>query len=143
MIVDDEAANVEIVRHHLLQAGYVNFVTTTDSRSAMNLAIEKSPDLILLDIKMPHVNGLELMQGYSANSRTCNVPVVILTSATDPKIKRMALDLGASDFLTKPVDANDLVPRVRNALMIKYHFDQLADQKSKLETLAKSRMEEL
>ena len=143
LIVDDEEVNVLTVQQHLVRAGYSQFVTTTDARLAVGLAKKEMPDLILLDIKMPNVNGLEIMQALSSDTELRNLPVLILTASTDPNVKRLALELGANDFLTKPVDANDLIPRVRNALVIKYHYDQVVLQKAQLEQLVKRRTDEL
>ncbi len=143
MIVDDEEANVMTVRQHLVRAGYENFIVSTDARQAMYLATSELPDLILLDIKMPHVNGLEILRAMSIDSNLRNIPVVILTAASDPKIKAAALEMGANDFLTKPVDPVELIPRVRNALMIKSHFDQFGKQKAQLEETVRRRTLEL
>ena len=143
MIVDDEEANVLTVKQHLVRAGYQNFVTTTDARQAITLAHKEKPDLILLDIKMPHINGLEILHVLGHDEQLKNIPVVILTAAADPKIKATALEMGANDFLTKPVDSIELIPRVRNALLIKTHFDQLANQKMMLQKTVKRRTQEL
>ena len=143
MIVDDEEANVLTVRQHLIRAGYENFLITTDARNVISQAANEQPDLILLDIKMPHINGLEVLKMLGADVRLRDIPVVILTAAADPKIRNAALDLGAHDFLTKPVDPSELVPRVRNALMIKAHFDQLDAQNAQLEETVRQRTQEL
>ena len=143
MIVDDEATNIMMVRKYLSQAGYKNFSTCSDPREAVELATGNQPDTVLLDINMPHINGLELLRIFNDHPTLRNVPIIILTATTDPETKNAALELGANDFLTKPVDSSDLLPRVRNALMIKSHFDQLAMQKQQLEKLVKKRTEEL
>lgn len=143
MIVDDEEVNVLMVRQHLMRAGYENFVTTSDSREATNLAETENPDLVLLDINMPHVSGMEILKTLSSHPELRRIPVVILTAATDPNTKQAALELGANDFLHKPVDPNELIARVRNSLTIKIHFDNLASQKQELERLVKKRTEEL
>ena len=72
-----------------------------------------------------------------------HIPVIVLTASTDPATKRQALDLGANDFLTKPLDPNDLVPRVKNALIVKKHYDQKADQAAQLEELVRRRTADL
>jgi putative two-component system response regulator len=92
---------------------------------------------------MPHINGLEILKRLSSNSTTERLPVIVLTAASDPETKKAALDLGAMDFLTKPVDPHELVPRVRNALLIKLHMDDIAGENAKLESLVRKRTEEL
>jgi putative two-component system response regulator len=72
-----------------------------------------------------------------------HIPVIVLTATTDPATKRRALDLGANDFLTKPLDPNDLIPRVRNALVVKSHYDQMAYQAAQLAELVNRRTAEL
>lgn len=143
MIVDDEEANVLTVRQHLVRADYENFIISTDARTVIAQAASERPDLILMDIKMPHINGLELLKILSADPNLKDIPVVILTAASDPKIRTAALEMGAHDFLTKPVDPSELVPRVRNALMIKSHFDQLDQQNAQLEETVRRRTQEL
>lgn len=143
MIIDDEETNVLMVRQYLIRAGYANFVTCCDPKLATGLAKREKPDVILLDVNMPDINGIELLRRFAVDPELRNVPVLVLTAATDPETKNTALELGASDFLTKPVDPRDLLPRVRNSLMLKSHFDQLAMQKDDLEKLVKQRTQQL
>lgn len=143
MIVDDEEVNVLMVRQHLMRAGYENFVTTCDSREAMDMANKSNPDLVLLDINMPHVSGMEILEMMSKTKHLRNIPVVVLTAATAQNVKQSALELGANDFLHKPVDPNELIARVRNSLTIKIHFDNMASQQAELERLVKKRTAEL
>ena len=143
MILDDEETNVLVVKKYLQQQGYRNFDTLTDPRKAVDIALEKSPDVLLLDINMPHINGLDLLRQFNADATLQNIPVIILTAQTATDIKKSALRLGANDFLTKPVDPNDLIPRVRNALVFKSHMNQLVDQKRVLADLVERRTKEL
>src|SRR5580704_12818306 len=114
MIVDDEPINVKLARKLLMVEGYANFVTTTDSREAIVLISKESPDALLLDVMMPHLSGLDILAALRADARWLHLPIVILTATSDQAIKRQAIDLGVTDFLAKPVDATDLVPRIRN-----------------------------
>jgi putative two-component system response regulator len=123
--------------------GYANFVTTTDARQAIDLISKESPDALLLDIMMPYVSGLDILASLRADERWLHLPIVILTAANDQAIKRRAIDLGVTDFLAKPVDATDLVPRIRNALIVKRHFDHLQKHKEKLEVEVLRRTAEL
>jgi putative two-component system response regulator len=133
MIVDDEPINVTVARKYLSLAGYENFVTTTESRDAIALAYEKQPDVVLLDVMMPQVSGLDILVALRADPHWARLPVIILTAANDQETKRKALDYGANDFLSKPVDPTDLIPRVHNVLALKQHHDHLARYSRELE----------
>lgn len=143
MIVDDEETNILTVQAFLKKEGYEDFVSTTDSRDAMAEINTNKPDVLLLDIKMPHVGGIDILRSMSTDASLQHIPSIVLTAATDPDIKKQALDLGATDFLTKPVDPHDLIPRVRNALFMKSHLDAMADQNARLEELVKRRTDDL
>lgn len=143
MIVDDEPINVKLARKYLVMEGYANFVTTTDSRQAIDLISKESPDALLLDIMMPHISGIDILTVLRADPRWLHLPIVILTAAHDQATKRQAIDLGVTDFLGKPVDPTDLVPRIRNALIVKRHFDHLQKHSEKLEAEVLRRTAEL
>lgn len=128
VIVDDEPVNIKVTRKFLESAGYSRFMTTSDATQALTLIESHLPDLVLLDIMMPKVSGLEILEEMRRNPGTSNLPVVILTASTDPTTKFAALQLGASDFLAKPVDPSELHLRVRNILAIKQHHDQLEEK---------------
>jgi putative two-component system response regulator len=132
-IVDDEPINIKVVRKHLQGAGYRNFVTTTDATTAMETLRAQQPDVVLLDVMMPQVNGLQILEWIRADERFQHLPVLILTASTDSVTKLSALELGATDFLAKPVDPHELVPRLRNVLIVKAHQDYLAGYSEKLE----------
>lgn len=143
MIVDDEPINIKVVQKHLRSSGYGRFVSTSDSRQALELIQLEQPDIILLDIMMPHVNGLEILESVRGDRRLQHLPVLILTAASDAEVRFRALDLGATDFLSKPVQPAELVPRIRNALIVKAHQDHLANYSSQLERKVRMRTAEL
>jgi putative two-component system response regulator len=143
MIVDDEAINVRIVRKYLEQYGYEKFITITDSTYAIPTVLREMPDIVLLDIVMPEVDGLDILHSIRAHESVRDLPVIILTAASDTGTKLEALDLGATDFLTKPVDQVELVLRVRNALIVKTHLDDLANYSEHLESQVRVRTREL
>lgn len=143
MIVDDEETNILTVQAFLQQNGYQEFLSTTDSREALPMIKRDKPDVVLLDINMPHVTGLEILRCLVADTETRHLPVIVLTAASDPDVKKQALDLGAMDFLPKPVDPHDLIPRVRNSLLIKSHMDYIAGENAKLDALVRRRTEDL
>ncbi|MGD8212625.1 MAG: EAL domain-containing protein [Desulfobacterales bacterium] len=125
MIVDDEPINIEVVQAFLEQDKYHNFVTIEDSTKVMQLLEETRPDLLLLDLMMPDVSGFDILSAVRTHSKFEHLPVIILTASTDTESKLKALDLGATDFLAKPLDQSELGLRVRNTLAAKAYQDQL------------------
>jgi putative two-component system response regulator len=142
-IVDDARINIQFVRRHLQNAGYTNFVTTTDSTQTMALLQAERPDVVLLDIMMPQVDGIQILQWVRGDPALHLTPVLILTASTDTETKLRALQAGATDFLAKPVDPSDLLPRIRNALIVKAHQDHLASYSEELERQVRLRTAEL
>jgi putative two-component system response regulator len=143
MIVDDELLNIKVARKYLTLAGYSEFVVSTDPTQVMTLLDRETPDLLLLDIMMPRVSGLEILQALRGHERSQHLPVLILTASDDRQTRTTALNLGATDFLTKPVDPTELVPRVRNALVLKAHHDHVANYARMLEREVRARTADL
>ena len=125
MIVDDEPIIVETLQMFLEDAGYANFVTTNEAKKGFALVAKTRPDVVLLDLMMPEVNGMQILKQIRAEQDLRHIPVIILTSATDSETKLKALELGATDFLGKPVDASELALRLRNTLAAKAYQDRL------------------
>ncbi len=143
MIIDDEPLNVKVVQEHLKLAGYQHFVTSTDPRPVMEMISREIPDVILLDVMMPHVSGLEILQDVREDERLAYLPTIVLTASDNEQVKIEALKLGAADFLNKPVSAAELVLRVGNALLVKAHHDHLKDYARELEHEVRRRTSEL
>lgn len=133
MIVDDESYNVLVVRNFLQRAGHEKFVTTTESPQAIDLMKRDLPDIVLLDIMMPEVSGIDILRVMNITPELSTIPVIILTASPDPALKTLALELGVTDFLAKPVDPSELVLRVKNVLAAKSNFDRLAKYSVDLE----------
>lgn len=125
MLVDDEPINTDVLQTYLESEGYHNFVTTSESIHAIELMRQEKPDVILLDLMMPDVSGFDIMVAMKRDSALQHIPVVILTSSDDAETKLKALQLGAMDFLAKPVDASELALRLRNTLAAKAYQHQL------------------
>jgi putative two-component system response regulator len=142
-IIDDEPINVKIVRKHLQGVGYENFVTTSDSVTSAAMIFQERPDVVLLDVMMPQIDGIQILQAIRACQTLAHIPVLILTASTDAATKLRALNAGATDFLAKPVDPSDLIPRIRNALVLKALHDNLANHSEELERQVRSRTMEL
>ncbi|MDG1874524.1 MAG: response regulator [Mariniblastus sp.] len=143
MIVDDEELVIRVVKRFLSSDGYENFVTLTDPRQALEAIDRETPHVVLLDIMMPHITGLDLLKVRQKNSQLQNIPFIILSANSDNQIKREALKLGATDFLSKPVDPSDLTLRVQNALTVKRHHDHLASYAVELERQVQLRTKQI
>ncbi len=125
MMVDDEPIILETLQMFLEDAGYDNFITTTEPKRALNMVVLKKPDVVLLDVMMPGISGLDILGQMRSKDALKHIPTIILTSATDPETKLKALELGATDFLAKPVDPSELALRLRNTLAAKAYQDRL------------------
>jgi putative two-component system response regulator len=143
MVVDDEPTNVKLVQRFLELDGYDRFVTTTDARRAVRMVQDERPDCILLDLMMPHVSGLEILDELRADPEFSRTPVIFLTAVTDGAVRRDALERGATDFLNKPIDPYELAPRVANVVAAKAFQDQLLGHSRDLEEAVKARTMDL
>lgn len=126
MMIDDEPSTIEILQLFLQDSGYKHFIKTSESAAAFGIVLEERPDVVLLDLMMPDVSGFEILVQLRTDRLLQHVPVIVLTSSTDSKTKLKALELGANDFLAKPVDASELALRLRNTLAAKAYQDRLA-----------------
>lgn len=142
MIIDDEPLVARVVRRFLSSAGYSHFSEISDSRLALDEIGRQRPDVVLLDILMPHVSGLDILRARQTLP-CCFTPFIILSATSDRETKREALELGATEFLNKPLDPSDLTLRVRNALLVKAHQDHLANYAVELERKVLERTMEL
>jgi putative two-component system response regulator len=143
LLVDDEPINIKVVRKYLTVAGYTDISSTSNAAEVLPLLIRYEPDVVLLDIVMPSFNGLDLLQAIRADAQLTHLPVVMLTAVEDRETKHKALALGATDFLSKPVDPSELTSRIRNVLLIKAHHDQLRNYAADLQRMVKQRTEQL
>ena len=127
LIADDNAANLRILRTRLTADGY-DVVTAADGAEALAAARDSSPDLILLDIMMPKVDGVEVCRRLKKQQGASFMPVILVTAMTDAKDIVAGLEAGADEYLTKPVDHAALSARVRSMLRIKALHDTVATQ---------------
>jgi len=142
LVVDDVADNVEILRMRLSALGY-EVVEATDGEQALAKVAETLPDLVLLDIMMPKIDGLEVVRRLKADKSLPFIPVVLVTAKASPKDVVAGLDAGGDDYLTKPIDHGALVARVRAMLRIKALHDEVQTLNQGLEAKVKAQVEEL
>ncbi|MGI9188722.1 MAG: ATP-binding protein [Longimicrobiaceae bacterium] len=121
LAVDDEQANLDLLEAILLDDGYSHFTATRDPRAAEALFNESAPDLVLLDLHMPHLDGFELLRRFGERIGGDEyLPIVVLTADITPEAKQRALAGGAHDFLTKPLDPVEVQLRIRNLLQTRW-----------------------
>jgi adenylate cyclase len=142
LVVDDVADNVEILRMRLTSLGY-EVVVADDGEQALTQARATLPDLILLDIMMPKIDGLEVVRRLKADASLPFIPVILVTAKASQKDVIAGLDAGGDDYLTKPVDHGALVARVRAMLRIKALHDEVQALNRGLETKVRAQVEEL
>jgi putative two-component system response regulator len=134
LIVDDEQANVGVLSQILSRVGYTNLRTTTDPRLAIPLYQDYRPDLILLDLHMPVLDGFAILEQLTPLIPPgAYLPVLTLTGDSRPETRQRALSTGAKDFLTKPFDLTEVLLRIQNLLETRFLHLQLQDQNRVLE----------
>ncbi|MBV1928838.1 MAG: response regulator [Gammaproteobacteria bacterium] len=143
LIVDDQEANVALLTAILTSAGYKNITSTTDSRKAVGLYIEIEADILLLDIRMPHIDGFQVMEELKKRISGDYLPILVLTAEASDKVMGEALSKGAKDFLTKPFLNTEVLHRIRNILEVRLLHQGLRFQKMDLEKIVKQRTQEL
>ena len=140
LIVDDNPANVEIFKMRLSANDY-DIITATDGEAGLEMARDRQPDLILLDIMMPKMDGLEVSRRIKEDPSLPFMPIIMVTAKADSKDVVAGLEAGGDEYLTKPVDHAALVARVKSMLRIKSLHDtvlkQSAQLKFQLETATK------
>ena len=136
LIVDDNPANVEILQMRLLANNY-DIITATDGEMGLAMAKEKQPDLLLLDIMMPKIDGIEVCRRLKNDPTLPFMPIIMVTAKADPKDVILGLEAGSDEYLTKPVDHGSLVARVKSMLRIKDLHDKTKNQATQLEAQAK------
>jgi putative two-component system response regulator len=144
LAVDDEESDLLLLRGSLERDGYTHVDITTDASRVPALFLELRPDLVLLDLHMPEMDGFELMDRLAPlTGRGNDVPFLVLTADTTDETKRRALSVGARDFLTKPLDRIELLLRVRNLLHVKQLQDRLREHNAELEGTVAERTRDL
>jgi putative two-component system response regulator len=140
LIVDDQEANTRLLEGILRGAGYTRLTSTTDSREVLSIFTSLQPDLVLLDLKMPHVTGFEVMEQLKPLIPSgVYLPILVLTADVNGEVKRRALSAGAIDFLTKPFDTIEVLLRINNLLKTRSLYLQLSEQNHVLDEKVRER----
>ncbi len=143
LVVDDQEANIEMLQNMLTKAGYSSIIGVSDSRKVEGLYAAYNPDLVLLDINMPHLNGFEVMEKLREVDNDSYIPVLVLTGLQDKDVMIKALNAGAQDFLSKPLNRLEMLTRIRNMVTVRLLHKQVRDQNLILEKKVQERTIEL
>jgi adenylate cyclase len=134
LVVDDEPQNRSLLRDPLEASGYEVREAENGWQALQKIAL-RPPDLILLDLMMPEIDGFEVCKRLKKDAKTAHIPILMVTALTDRKERLLAIKSGANDFLNKPVDLKDVILRVGNAVHAKHLHDQLEAEREKSERL--------
>jgi putative two-component system response regulator len=143
LIVDDEPANIDLLRRLLERAGFSRIESTNDPREVADLYVKFRPDLILLDLHMPHRDGLAVMDELNQIAEASYLPILMLTGDDTPEAKREALSHGAKDFLNKPFHSDEVLLRIATLLETRFLYLQIQSQNQILEAKVRDRTREL
>lgn len=134
LVADDEQEIRNLLDHFLKGQGY-EVILASDGNEALKLASEKNPQVIILDIKMPGLDGLEVCKRLREKEQTKLIPVIVITGFEDNKME--ALNIGADDFVNKPFDMAEISSRVKSALRIRHLTNELERAVAYIEELRK------
>jgi sigma-B regulation protein RsbU (phosphoserine phosphatase) len=132
LIVDDNTENLKLLSYMLKKSGF-EILTAQNGEKTCKIAAKQKPDIILLDVSMPVMDGFTTCEKLKNNKKTINIPVVFLTAKKDPVDKVRGLSLGAVDYITKPFDAVEVVARVSNHLKLVRLHQELMQKNNQLE----------
>ncbi len=132
LIVEDSQESIDLLVYFLKPAGY-EVVTAMDGIQAIEKVERDPPDIILLDIMLPRLDGFQVCERLKKNRRTFYIPIVMITALKELKDKIRALEAGADDFISKPFDSVELLARVKSLLRLKLYYDELIRRNKELE----------
>jgi putative two-component system response regulator len=143
-VVDDDPASVEVLELILKDAGYTSLSMITDSRQAISMFRSGDPDLVLLDLHMPHQDGYEVLRTMRyLVPADAFVPIIVLTADVTLEARRRTLASGATDFLSKPFDTIEIGLRIENMLRMRFLHRELQNEKVLLEKRVRERTRSL
>ncbi|KHO62798.1 ArsR family transcriptional regulator [Thermoanaerobacter sp. YS13] len=130
LVIEDEVHILELLRYNLEAAGY-KVITSENGKEGLDKALEEKPDLVILDLMLPDVDGLEICKILKKNDETKNIPIIMLTAKSEEFDKVLGLELGADDYITKPFSVRELLARIKAVL----RRTQLSEEEEKEEII--------
>ncbi|MBM3215238.1 response regulator [Candidatus Poribacteria bacterium] len=135
LIVDDHQENIDLLVDILEDAGFRRLLTTTDPRRVEDIVRDESPDVVLLDLRMPYMDGFAVMERLRAMPSRAHVPILVLTAAQERETRLRALASGANDFLSKPFDTAEVRVRIRNLIVASLLYQGIAEASQRLSSV--------
>src|SRR5256885_2099453 len=143
LVVDDDRMSVTLLEQLLQRHGYRHVMSVTDSRVAVEICMSFDPDLLLLDLIMPEVDGFAVLDAIRSDAAEDFLPIVVLTGDTHEESRARALEAGATDFLVKPVSQTEALLRIRNLLEMRRLYVAVENQRLAMEDAVRKRTSEL
>jgi putative two-component system response regulator len=143
LLVDDNPVNIALLEEILAHHGYTGIVSTNDPRAVDTIAQNGKLDLVVLDIRMPRMSGLEVLKRLKDKIEHDHLPVIMLTAQSDSQTRLTALELGAKDFITKPFHTEEALLRIHNTLEMRHLYKQQLHQSEILEDAVRERTQDL
>lgn len=137
VIIDDTPVNLALMQALVSRVGSSESQCFSDPEQGLAYCLEHQPDLLIVDYMMPTLDGLELIRRFRAHPNGAEVPILMVTAAHEREVRYMALESGATDFLSKPIDKNEFIPRARNMLHLREHSLRLANRAEELDKAVK------
>ncbi|MEO7415207.1 MAG: hybrid sensor histidine kinase/response regulator [Opitutaceae bacterium] len=137
LVVDDQPINVQLLKRKLEREG-IRVLTATNGAEALEATAKEKPDLILLDVMMPDMDGIEVCQRLQAHEDTRSIPIIFITARTNKEAKLEGLGVGAVDYITKPIDLDETMARVQTQLRVVAANRQVVDLQRRLEEARKA-----
>ena len=125
LVVDDNKDNIDLIEEVLSEEGYKNLLVASSGPEALSIAKGKKPDLMLLDIMMPYMDGYEVCNVLKDSEETADMPIIMITAKTTAEDLKRGFEVGAFDYIKKPFDELELLARVQSALKLKQSRDEL------------------
>lgn len=142
LVVDDQPQNIELLEAYLIPQGY-EVIPATSGNEALHVLSNNDIDLILLDVMMPGMNGFELTKSIRQNDVFQHLPIILVTALHESEDRIKGIDAGCDDFISKPLDRNELLARIRSLLKVKAYNDLKMNYQKKLESEVNLRTEEI
>jgi len=143
LIVDDDSTSIRLLKKILTEAGYTSLFATRDPQKVQKMYQSIQPDLLVLDLHMPHMEGFKIMDQLRAHDKDDYLPILVISQERNRVIQFSALEAGAKDFLVKPYDSIEVILRIRNFLEVRMLHKQIREHNKLLEIRVRERTEEL